>query len=51
MLPNIDGTMGRKIKTRKHPRYGTQRVIQYPTNINPAQSPQENSITEFGPLL
>ena len=37
MVPNIDGTMGHKIKTRtyktwKHTRHGTQCVIQYPTN-------------------
>ena len=51
MVPNIDGTMGRKIKTRKHPRHGTQCVILYPTNRNPAQSLQENSITVFGPRL
>ena len=31
MVPNIDGTMGHKIKTRKHERLGTQCVIQYPT--------------------
>ena len=31
-MPNIDGTMGHTIKTRKHPRHGTQCVIQYPTN-------------------
>ena len=48
MVPNIDGTMGNKIKTRKHPRYGTQCVIQYLINRNPAQSLQENSITVFG---
>ena len=24
IVPNIDGTMGHKIKTRKHPRYETQ---------------------------
>ena len=30
MVANIDGTMGHKIKTRKHPRHGTQCVIQYP---------------------
>ena len=36
MVPNIDGTMGRKMKTRKLPRHGTQCVIQYPTNRNPA---------------
>ena len=51
MAPNIDGTMGYKIKNRKHPRHGTQCVIQYPTNRNPAQSFQENAITVFGPRL
>ena len=51
MVPNIDGTMGHKIKTRKHPKHGTQCVIQYPTNTNPAQSLQENAITVFGPRL
>ena len=51
MVPIIDGTMGHKIKTRKHPRHGTQCVIQYPTNRNPAQSLQENAITVFGPRL
>ena len=51
MLPNIDGTMGHKIKPRKHPRHGTKCVIQYPTNRNPAQSIQENAITAFGPRL
>ena len=51
MVPNIDGTMGHKIKTRKHPRHGTQCVIQYPTNRNPAQSLQENAITVFRPRL
>ena len=25
MVPDIDGTMGRTIKTRKHPRHGTVR--------------------------
>ena len=45
MVPNIDGTMGHKIKTRKHPRHWTQCVIQYSTNRNPAQSFQENAIT------
>ena len=44
-----DGTMGHKIKTRKHRRYGTQCIIQYSTNRNPAQSLQENEITVFGP--
>ena len=48
MVPNIDRTMGHKIKTRKHPRHGTQCVIQYPTIRNPAQSLQENAITVFG---
>ena len=51
MVPNVDGTMGNKIKTRKHPRHGTECVIQYPTNRNPAQSLQENAITVLGPLL
>ena len=51
MVPNIDGTMGHKIKTRKHPRLGTQCVIQYPTNRKPAQSLQENEITVFGQRL
>ena len=32
MGPNIDGTIGHKIKTRKHPWHGTQCVIQYPIN-------------------
>ena len=41
MVPNIDGTMGHKIKTRKHPKHGTQCVIQYPTKRNPAQSLQK----------
>ena len=36
MVPNIDGTIGHTIKTRKHTRHGTQCVIQYPTNRNPA---------------
>ena len=51
MVPNIDGTMGHKIKTRKHLRHGTQCVIQYPTNRNPAQSLQENALTVLGPRL
>ena len=51
MIPNINGTMGRKIRTRKHPRHGTQCVIQYPTNRNPAQSLQENATTVLGPPL
>ena len=48
---NIDGTMGHTIKTRKHPRHGTQCVIQYPTNRNPTQLFEENAITVFGPHL
>ena len=55
MVPNIDGTIEHKIKTRKHPRHGTlartQCVIQYPTNRNPAQSLKGNAITVFGPRL
>ena len=51
MVPNIDGTMGHKIKTRKHPRHGTQWVIPYPTNGKTAQSLQENAITVLGPRL
>ena len=47
----IDGTMGHTIKTRKHQRHGTQCVIHYPTNRNPAQFVQENSITVFRPRL
>ena len=45
------GKLGTKIKNRKHPRHGTQCVIQYPTNRNPAQSLQENAIAAFGPRL
>ena len=48
MVPNIDGTIGNKIKTRKHPR---QCGIQSPTNRNPVQSLEENAITPFGPGL
>ena len=51
MVPNIDGTMGHTIKTRKHPRHGTQCVIQHPTDRNTAQSRQENAITVFGRRL
>ena len=40
-----------QIEDRKHPRHGTQCVIQYPTNRNPEQSFQENVITAFGPWL
>ena len=51
MVPNIDGTMGHKIKTIKHPRHGTQCVIQYSTDRNPAKSLQENAINVFGTRL
>ena len=51
MVPNTGGTMGHKIKTRKHPRLGTQYVIKYPTNRKPEQSLQENAITLFWPRL
>ena len=51
MVPNIDGTIGHTVKTRKHPRHGRQCVIQYPTNRNLAQSLQENAITVFEPRL
>ena len=51
MKPNIDGTIGHTIKTGKYQKHGTQCVIQYPTNRNPAQSLQENTITVFGPRL
>ena len=51
MVPNIDGTMGQTIKTRKHPRHVTQCIIQCPPNRNPAQSLQENAITVFWPRL
>ena len=50
-MPNINATMGHKLKTRKNLRHGTQRVIQYSTDRNPAQSHQENAITVFGPHL
>ena len=50
-MPNIDGTMEHKIKTRKHPRHGTQCVSRYSTNRNPVQSLQKNAITVFGPRL
>ena len=49
MVPNIDGKMGYKIKTRKHRRHRTLFVVQYPTNRHPAQSFQENAITVFEP--
>ena len=48
MVPNIGGTIGHTVKTRKHPRHGTQCVTQYPTNRNPAESLQESAITVFG---
>ena len=51
MVPNIDSTIGHTIKNRKHPRHGTQCIIQYPTNRNQAQSLQENAITVFGSRL
>ena len=51
MVPHIDDTMGHKIKNRTHPRHGIQCVIQYLRNRNPAQPPQENAITVFGPRL
>ena len=51
MVPNIDGTMGHKIKTRNHPRHGTRCIIEYPINRNPTQSIQKNAITVFGPRL
>ena len=38
-------------RVNMEPRHGTQCVIQYPTNRNPAQSVQENAITAFGPRL
>ena len=47
MVPNIDGTVGHRIETRKHQRYGTQCIFQYPTNRNPAQHRHENEITVF----
>ena len=51
MVPNIDGTIGHTIKTIKHLRNGTQCVIQYSTNRNPAQSLEKNAINVFGPRL
>ena len=45
MMSNIDGIMGRKIKTRIHPRHETQCVIEYQPNRNPAQSIRENEMT------
>ena len=50
-IANIDA-MGHKIKTRKHPRHGTQCACYSVSNKqNPAQSLQENTITVFGPRL
>ena len=49
MVPNLDGTMGQKVKTRNHPRRGTQCVVENQTNRNQAQSIQETAITVFGP--
>ena len=49
LVPNIDGTMGHTIKTKKRPRHGAQIVIQYLTNRNPAQTLQENAKTVFMP--
>ena len=51
MVPNIDGTMGHKIWTRNHHRHGTQCVIEYQTNRNPAQSLHKSATTVFGPQL
>ena len=51
MVPNVDGTMGHKIKAQKHPIHGTQCIIQHPTNRNPAQPLLENAIAVFGPWL
>ena len=50
-MANIDGTVGHKIITRKHPWHGTLCVIEHLINRNPTQSLQENSITVSGPLL
>ena len=53
MVPNIYDTVRHKMKTRNHPRHGTHYVInlEYQTNRNPTQFPQENGITVFGPHL
>ena len=51
MMPNINGTIGHKMKTRNHPRLRTHSVITYPPNRNPAQSLRKNAITLFGPWL
>ena len=34
MLPDIDGTMGHKTKTRCDPRHGAQCVIDYTEQLN-----------------
>ena len=39
MVPNIDGTMGHKTKTRKHPWHLTQCVIQYPAKYKHSTIP------------
>ena len=52
MVPNIDGTILHKIKTRNHPRHGTKyfyRVPIFETKRNNAQSYHENVITVLGP--
>ena len=52
MVLNIDGTMGHKIKTRKHPRHGTYNAL-FSTRQTETQHniPQENAITVFQPRL
>ena len=50
-MPNVDCTMGHKIKTRNHPRHGTHSVIEYPINRNPSKSLQENEKIVFGPRI
>ena len=45
MVPNIDGTLGHKIETRKKSNKYNTVCFQYPTNRNPAQSLHENAIT------
>ena len=54
MVPNIEGTILHKIKTRNHPRHGTKyfyRVPIFETKRNNAQSYHENAITVLGPSL
>ena len=46
IISNIDGTMRHTIKTRKHPRHGTQCVIQCPTN----REKQHNQFKKFPQL-